>query len=136
MPIDGSSGEAILDLGKSYSNLSFYWGSIDSYNTVEFFAGANGSGASLGAFKGDAIPSAPADGSQGNVLNNRRVFFDFGGATAGSIKFSSSSIAFELDDIATAAVPEPATWGLMIAGFGMVGVGARRRRATVTRVSA
>ncbi len=30
------------------------------------------------------------------------------------------------------AVPEPATWGLMIAGFGLVGVAARRRRTTVT----
>ena len=29
-------------------------------------------------------------------------------------------------------VPEPATWGLMIVGFGMVGVAARRRKAAVT----
>ena len=31
-------------------------------------------------------------------------------------------------------VPEPATWGLMIAGFGLVGMAARRRK--VDRVSA
>ena len=31
----------------------------------------------------------------------------------------------------TAAVPEPATWGLIIAGLGLVGVTARRRRTTV-----
>lgn len=30
---------------------------------------------------------------------------------------------------APAVVPEPATWGLMITGFGMVGFGLRRRRA-------
>ncbi len=30
------------------------------------------------------------------------------------------------------SVPEPATWGLMIAGFGMVGFAARRRSAAVT----
>ena len=29
------------------------------------------------------------------------------------------------------AVPEPATWAMMIAGFGMVGAAARRRRAKV-----
>jgi len=29
-------------------------------------------------------------------------------------------------------VPEPATWGLMIVGFGMIGVVARRRKAVVT----
>jgi len=33
---------------------------------------------------------------------------------------------------ATAAVPEPATWGLMLAGFGMVGAGLRSRRRSVT----
>ena len=30
-----------------------------------------------------------------------------------------------------AAVPEPATWGLMIAGFGLAGAGLRRRRSAV-----
>jgi hypothetical protein len=27
------------------------------------------------------------------------------------------------------AVPEPATWAMLLAGFGLVGVSARRRRA-------
>jgi len=27
------------------------------------------------------------------------------------------------------AVPEPASWGMMIGGFGMIGAAARRRRA-------
>lgn len=31
----------------------------------------------------------------------------------------------------TAAVPEPATWGMMIAGFGLAGAAMRRRRATI-----
>ena len=31
-----------------------------------------------------------------------------------------------------AAVPEPATWGLMIAGFGMVGASMRRRQGMLT----
>jgi len=30
----------------------------------------------------------------------------------------------------TAAVPEPASWAMMIGGFGMIGLGARRRRPT------
>ena len=29
------------------------------------------------------------------------------------------------------AVPEPASWAMMLAGFGLVGIGARRRRTTV-----
>jgi hypothetical protein len=32
----------------------------------------------------------------------------------------------------TGVIPEPATWAMMIAGFGLVGVAARRRRATGT----
>lgn len=40
-----------------------------------------------------------------------------------------------LDDVvltaADAAIPEPATWALMIAGFGMVGASMRRRKAAL-----
>ena len=36
-----------------------------------------------------------------------------------------------LDGVSVAAVPEPAMWGLMIVGFGLVGVAARRRAAVV-----
>jgi PEP-CTERM motif len=35
-------------------------------------------------------------------------------------------------DISTAAVPEPASWALMIMGFGLVGSGMRRRRISLT----
>ncbi len=34
-----------------------------------------------------------------------------------------------LDNISVTAVPEPATWGLMLAGFALVGVAARRKTA-------
>lgn len=34
-----------------------------------------------------------------------------------------------------AAVPEPATWAMMVLGFGMAGFGLRRRRTTVSRLS-
>ena len=36
-----------------------------------------------------------------------------------------------LDGVSLAAVPEPAAWALMVAGFGLVGVAARRRTTTV-----
>lgn len=34
--------------------------------------------------------------------------------------------------LASVAVPEPANWAMLIAGFGLVGAAARRRRAVVT----
>ena len=129
VPSNGSSGTATLNLAKAYTGLSFYWGSIDKYNTVEFF---NSTGTSLGAFTGGNIPAAPANGDQGSALNNRRVFFNFGGDAAKSIKFSSSQIAFELDDIATTNVPEPSTWATLISGLTLVGLSMRRRERNRT----
>ena len=41
---------------------------------------------------------------------------------------NTGSIAFNIGT----AVPEPATWGMMILGFGAVGAGLRRRSAKVT----
>ena len=60
--------------------------------------------------------------------------------------FNSLSIAgtgsgfhpFALDNVrfTTAAVPEPATWGLMVLGFGMIGAAARSRKVKTTVVYA
>jgi len=43
--------------------------------------------------------------------------------------------AFKLSQITATAVPEPATWALMILGFGAIGFAMRSRRATVSKVS-
>lgn len=47
-----------------------------------------------------------------------RVFFADRHTTASSLTFSATA----------AAVPEPATWALLISGFGLVGMAARRRK--------
>ncbi|WP_255602578.1 FxDxF family PEP-CTERM protein [Polymorphobacter megasporae] len=52
----------------------------------------------------------------------------YSGTTSGAPASVGSSVTFAL---ATAAVPEPASWALMLAGFGMVGFAARRRTVTV-----
>lgn len=131
VPGVGMAGTATLVLNQSYRTLSFYWGSIDAYNSVTYF---NAAGLSLGTFSGDMIPSAPADGSQGNALNNRRVNWDFGADSVKSLTFTSTNNSFELDNIAGAAsnqtspTPEPATWAMLITGIGMVGISMRARR--------
>lgn len=122
----GAGQAASLAISPGVKSLSFYWGSIDAYNTVKFYSGNT----EVGSFTGSQIPPAPADGNQGNLFNNRRVNFSFDGAKVSSVQFSSSQNAFELDTVA-AAVPEPATWAMLLVGFGLVGVSVRRRSPTV-----
>ncbi len=38
--------------------------------------------------------------------------------------------------VTAGAIPEPATWAMLIAGFGLVGLAARRRRATLAHRAA
>jgi hypothetical protein len=48
-----------------------------------------------------------------------------------SFAYKHVSPNFYLDDVSVTMVPEPAAWGLMVAGFGMVGFAMRRRVRTV-----
>lgn len=136
VPQSGSGGSATLNLtgynfGGVVDGFSFYWGSIDTYNRLVVNTTLNGNAQTLNfAFDG-SNPPPPADGSQQSAANNRRVYFNLAqGETLNSIEFVSNGYAFELDDIVFTgtAVPEPATWAMMIAGFGFVGASMRARR--------
>lgn len=107
--------------------LSFVWGSVDQYNTISFLDTA---GNVLKSFTGAAV--APADGDRTDPNNNPVVTFHFSGTDAARVaklQLSSTSNAFEIDNIRVVGVPEPTTWGMMILGFGMIG-GVMRRRSS------
>jgi hypothetical protein len=105
-------------------SISFYWGSIDTYNTVDILGPG---GVTLLSICGGLIP--PANGDQTAAGTNRRVNFAAGaGETITGLRFGSTGVAFEFDNFAAAAVPEPAAWAMMIGGFGLVGAAARGRR--------
>jgi hypothetical protein len=110
---------------------SFYWGSIDLYNSVELYGAGD---VLLHTVAGGDF--SPANGDQIVPGTNMRVTFTADpGAPIYKVRFISTGVAFEFDDIATGAVPEPATWALLIAGFGLVGAAARRRRAQLLAVA-
>ena len=56
-------------------------------------------------------------------------FVGFTRATADIYGFGFVDGSVVIDNVVTAAVPEPATWGLMLVGLGVAGFAARRRRA-------
>ncbi|TRW17792.1 PEPxxWA-CTERM sorting domain-containing protein [Glacieibacterium frigidum] len=75
-----------------------------------------------------ATPGSPSGPS--SFLNT----VSLSGFTARYIQYgviSSNGANPGLSNIAFNAVPEPATWGLLIAGFAVVGIAARRRRTAV-----
>jgi len=126
VPISSSSGSATLDLGGEFQNLSFYWGSVDTYNTITLFQ-ADGSSTSItGSMIGFGVDP---NGNQTNNNSNVRVNFTALGRGITSLRFDSTQFAFESDTFAGTAVPEPATWAMMLGGFGLLGFTARRRSA-------
>jgi PEP-CTERM motif len=125
-----SGKTAVLDMPLTGS-MSVYIGSVDTYNSITF-KGLNGFQQTFGG----AALVASANGNQTSAGTNRRFYFDFGNTPINRVEFKSSGNSFEFDNIATAAVPEPATWAMLIAGFGLVGLSMRRRRNGIQSVSA
>lgn len=127
VPIAASSGSATMDLGGEFQTLSFYWGSVDLYNTITLFQ-ADGSSTSItGSMIGFGVDPS---GNQTDNNSNVRVNFTALGRGITSLRFDSTQYAFETDTFAGAAVPEPATWAMMLGGFGLLGFAARRRAVT------
>lgn len=125
VPTSASSGAATLRLGGNYKYVSFYWGSIDDYNTLEVL---DSGGNTLFTVTGAGLPApVAANGNQTAPTSNRRVFFASDAVNIAGFRMTSTQFAFEIDTVA-GAVPEPATWAMMVGGFGMMGFAARRRR--------
>lgn len=117
-----ATSTATWTFGTAERYFGLYWGSTDAYNTISFYGPGN---TLIKSF----IGPTPANGDQG-ILGSHYVNFDFTGGSFTSVKLTSTSPAFELDNVAVAAVPEPATWGMMILGFLGIGFMAYRRKSS------
>lgn len=115
--------------------------------TLSFDYGVTSGGA-------QSITASAIDATSLTVIATNTVFTNLTSPTTFSFSFNalSSGTIIRFNDVASnptnsqdiavdnvsvtglaiAAIPEPATWALLLAGFGMVGVAARRRLATVT----
>ncbi len=138
---NSNNGSAIIDFSgflatQTFSSLSFYWGSIDSYNTLDVLGVGN---SVLASITGTGI-IALANGNQTAPSTNRRVTVDLNNQVSNfrALRFTSNGRAFEIDNIAVSTierveVPEPASLAMLTFGVAMLGVaGARRKRNSAT----
>ena len=136
-PTDGEPGTIDLSSFGDIFSISLLWGSVDSYNTLTFIDGL-GNALAGGTFVGNDIFN-PANGDQTDPNTNPLVTFYFTGADVANvagISLTSNGInAFETDNYAINAVPEPGTWAMMLLGFGAVGFAMRRRKTAVPQLA-
>ncbi len=108
-------------------SISFYIGSLDTYNTIRFTSSNGVESFSGGDLEAAVVAYAEANGNQQSINSNGRYTFTFDTGITG-VRLESTTNSFELSDIGATAVPEPATWAMMIGGFGGVGTLIRFRR--------
>ncbi len=109
------------------ASMSFYVGSLDGHNSFTFHLGDGTTEIVTGAMLA-ALPGMDANGNQTGFTTNGRLTFNFGSAIDSVVLFAGGN-SFEISDVgASATVPEPAAWAMMILGFGGVGALMRRRR--------
>src|SRR5258705_13293554 len=85
------------------SSLGFYWGSIDGYNSIEFF----NNGVSVGSLTGTNAAlqaSLLANGDQGSYNSNRYVVINDTNGVFDEARFSSDQNSFEFQNVS--AIPE------------------------------
>jgi hypothetical protein len=116
---------ATLTFTQPTNFLSFLWGSPDTYNVLTINGTQTFTAASLGF----------------SVVNGAQSFAQYvnfagtNGSLINTVSFSNNPAtdAFESANFSvTAPVPEPATWAMMLVGFGGIGFAMRRRKSKVT----
>lgn len=139
-PKDQTNNQAAASYTLSFTGtavrfLSFVFGSLDQSNQVKLTLADN----TVQTLTGGQILGAALPGNYpySTTAAAGRVSFNFDTQALKSIQFlqTDNQFTFEIDQIALAA-PEPATWAMMLLGFGLVGSQLRRRNRKPVRALA
>jgi len=122
----GGSTASFTQGGSTITTVGYDWGSIDRYNYIKAYSGST----LVSTTWGSAYP--PATGAIGSAATNKYVTLSYAASSKiTKIVFGSDTNAFELDNVTVSAVPEPATWAMLVIGFGLVGAATRRRTSMI-----
>ena len=127
------ANDAILDVAGGFTTGFSFFYSSSTAASVNVYDGAGGTGNILATLNLTAQGFDNCVGDpNGSYCNWTAVGVLFSG-TALSINFAGTANQTGFDNITfgsdTPVIPEPATWAMMITGFGLVGFAARRRRS-------
>lgn len=122
--------------GQTLNYLGLYYGSIDTYNDLMFY---DANGVLIQTITGQSLIDL-FNGRSGDQISNATniyvnlLFTDAEAFT--SFKFTTSGVAFEMDNVAVgynvSAIPEPGSIALV--GLGLAAAGMTRRRKTATKI--
>ena len=123
------TGPADVQFSSGLSYFGFLWGSPDTYNTVKFYNGLT----QLGSYTGSVVLN-PANGNQSFAAYFNA--FAGPGEQITRVTFASGTNALETDNHAyIAAIPEPETYAMLLAGLGLLAFAARRRKLKTKEMS-
>ncbi|NJC07393.1 PEPxxWA-CTERM sorting domain-containing protein [Polymorphobacter fuscus] len=146
-------GSTITQLDIAYFGELWRVGTSGNLNTLSFSYSldatslTNGTYTEFSALNYSVAPGTPANAARDgnanrtaisgvitglNIAQGDSVFLRWTGTNAAFNDHGLAIDDFQLSATAAAAVvPEPSSWAMLIAGFGMVGAAARRRRTSV-----
>lgn len=129
-PGAGQSSPGIVTLSSLSQYFGYFGGSPDKYNSIELYRDST----QLATFSGTSLAASASVNPNGDWGTGAywNIWATSTSEYFNSVRFVSTTNAFETDNHASmVAIPEPETYAMMLAGLGLMGLVARRRKSRI-----